>query len=349
MRKTTKPLRIQFTFDGHRYSVTGNTQKQLMERYNKKLRELKEGHYDSDMMVAKWAQTWLETYKQGKVADSTYHDYQMYVKLLTIPMPMGEVKPIHLQKILNKYSGKSESFLKKLRITMQAVFKQAVHDHIIPLDPSSDLQLPSGTSGTNRALTQHERTMLLRIAESDRAGMLIKIMYYCGLRPSEVTRIEGRDIDTEKKLLHVRGTKTKAADRFVPIPDELMADLSGLDLFEPALKNGIGTHCSMRIVRKMWHNIKLHLAEEMGATVTHGQVIGINPVAPDLKLYCLRHDYATRLQDAGVPINVARYLLGHADITTTSKIYTHTSEESIRDAAEKINQHEREHLREHIL
>jgi integrase len=349
MRKNTKPLRMQFTFNGHRYSVTGHTQQQLTERYNKKMKELQEGHFDSDTMVAKWAETWLETYKEGKVADSTYNDYKMYVRLMILPIPMGDVKPIHLQRIINSYAGKSTSFLKKLRITIQSVFKQAVHDQIIPSDPSSDLQLPSGTAGTNRALTEHERAVMLRTAETDRAKVLIKVMYYCGLRPSEVTRIEGRDIDAGRQRLHVRGTKTKSADRFVPIPDELLADLSGLEPFEPALKNANGRACSMRIVRGMWKKFKLHMAKELGAEVVHDTVIGIDPIAPDLKLYCLRHDYATRLQDAGVPINVARYLLGHADISTTSKIYTHTSEESIQDAAERINAHISKQERERAL
>lgn len=340
MRKNTKPLRMQFTFDGHRYSVTGHTQQQLTERYNKKLAELKEGRFDSHTMVAKWADTWLATYKEGKVSESTYRDYEMYVKLMTIPLTMGEVKPIHLQRILNQHAGKSTSFLKKLRITMQSVFKQAVHDRIIPFDPSSDLQLPNGTEGTNRALTPHERKSILRVAETDRAGLLIKTMYHCGLRPSEAVRVKGRDIDASKMLLHVRGTKTKAADRYVPIPAEFLPDVVGLEPFEPLVKNADGRACTMRIVRRMWQQFKLHLAESLGATVKSGRVIGINPVAPDLKLYCIRHDYATRLQDAGVPINVARYLLGHSDIATTSKIYTHTSDESIRDAAERINAHE---------
>lgn len=349
MKKNTKPLRMQFTFDGHRYSVTGHTQQQLLERYNKKLKELQEGHYDTNTMVAKWAETWLDTYKYGKVSDHTYHDYEMYVKLMTIPIPMGQVKPIHLQRILNEHAGKSVSFLKKLRLTMQSVFKQAVHDQIISSDPSVDLQLPNGTSGTNRALTRHERETILRVAETDRAGMLIKTMYYCGLRPSEVTRVEGRDIDTEKMLLHVRGTKTKAADRYVPIPNEFAPDCAGLEPFEPLLKNADGRACSMRIVRRMWQMFKLHMAKSLGAEVRGERVIGINPIAPDLKLYCLRHDYATRLQDAGVPINVARYLLGHSDISMTSRIYTHTSDESIRDAAMRINSHESDLMSKRIV
>lgn len=340
MRKTppTKPLRLQFTYDGHRYSVTGHTQKELHARYEKKLAELKKGHFDSDTMVAKWADTWLETYKEGKVSDTTYRDYKMYVDLIVMPIPMGEVRPLHLQRILNQYEGKSLSFLKKLRITIQSMFKQAVHDGIIEMDPSTDLMLPKGTEGTNRALTVMERSALLKIADYHRGGMLLKIMYYCGLRPSEVTRVEGRDIDLNRKLLHVRGTKTKAADRYVPIPEALIGDIQGYEPFEPVLQNRYGERASMRSVRRMWREIKDLLADELGAIRNDaGEIQGINPVAPDLKLYCLRHDYATRLQDAGVPINVARYLLGHADISTTSKIYTHTSDTSIADAAAKIN------------
>lgn len=52
-----------------------------------------------------------------------------------------------------------------------------------------------------------------------------------------------------------------------------------------------------------------------------------------------RDTYCTDLEIAGVPINVARYLMGHTDIRVTSKIYTHTASKTIEDAADKINLH----------
>lgn len=61
-------------------------------------------------------------------------------------------------------------------------------------------------------------------------------------------------------------------------------------------------------------------------------------LAPDLVPYCLRHSFCTDLQDHGVPINVAKYLMGHADIQTTANIYTNTTEQVIDEAAKKINQ-----------
>ena len=45
---------------------------------------------------------------------------------------------------------------------------------------------------------------------------------------------------------------------------------------------------------------------------------------------------------AGVPINVARELMGHSDISITSKIYTHSSTESFDSAADAINRLDRE-------
>lgn len=46
-------------------------------------------------------------------------------------------------------------------------------------------------------------------------------------------------------------------------------------------------------------------------------------VAKDLTPYCLRHTFCTDLERAGVPINVAKDLMGHSDIAVTANIYTH--------------------------
>lgn len=74
----------------------------------------------------------------------------------------------------------------------------------------------------------------------------------------------------------------------------------------------------------------------MGATVYRNKIVK-SIVAPDLVPYCLRHTYGTDLQDAGVPLNVAKYLMGHSDIQTTANIYTDTTDYIIEDAADKIN------------
>lgn len=60
----------------------------------------------------------------------------------------------------------------------------------------------------------------------------------------------------------------------------------------------------------------------MGAKVYRNQIIE-SKLSDDLTPYCLRHTFCTDLQKAGVPINVAKELMGHSDISITANIYTH--------------------------
>ena len=76
---------------------------------------------------------------------------------------------------------------------------------------------------------------------------------------------------------------------------------------------------------------------EMGAKVFRNKLIPPLPLADDFTMYNLRHTYCTDLEKAGVPINIARQLMGHSDISITSKIYTHASTESMDIARGLIN------------
>jgi len=53
---------------------------------------------------------------------------------------------------------------------------------------------------------------------------------------------------------------------------------------------------------------------------------------PPMRFHALRHSAATLLMAEGVPVKVASELLGHADITTTLRIYSHVLP-SMQDAA----------------
>ena len=69
----------------------------------------------------------------------------------------------------------------------------------------------------------------------------------------------------------------------------------------------------------MWASVKRAMEEELG-----------HP--SDCRLYDIRHTYCTNLEKAGVPINIASRLMGHSDISVTSKIYTHATETALEIA-----------------
>ena len=77
-------------------------------------------------------------------------------------------------------------------------------------------------------MTKAERDCLLKVAETHKHGLWLKTMYYCGPRPGETRLIQGRHIRNGN--LTIPGTKSKAAERVVPIPKVLLDDFEKLKL-----------------------------------------------------------------------------------------------------------------------
>ena len=177
----------------------------------------------------------------------------------------------------------------------------------------------------------------------------VYIAIFTGFRRGEVLGLRWKDIDFDERMIkvvaamesgtkNIKGPKTAAGVRKVPIPDKIYYSLLERRgaLFDPVFTQQTTgrrhTECSRC---KAWKSIVRHMNIAMGATVYRNQ-IKVSLVAPDLVPYCLRHTYCTDLQTKGVPINVAKYLMGHSDISVTANIYTHITDETIRQAAELI-------------
>jgi integrase len=210
--------------------------------------------------------------------------------------------------------------------------------------------MPLNTQNKRRSITEIERRWILTLAETHHAGLWVRMMLYCGLRPGEIIALQWRDIDFKKKLVKItkakesgkndiKEPKTEAGNRNVPIPDILLADLKLKkgDPFQPVFTQLTNdrphTEASFYCA---WGNFIREMNIANGAKVYRNQ-IKISVVAPDLSPYCLRHTFCTDLEAAGVPINVAKYLMGHSDISVTANIYTHTTDKVIAAAAEKMN------------
>lgn len=349
--------RSTFTWEGKRYEATGKTQKEADQKAAVKLEKLKRGEVgiSGNMTVKQWADEWLETYKRPIVGEGQYKNYLVHINGAIIPnigsLKIRTVKDVHLQRILNDRTGKSKSDLSKLRMTMKAMFQRAYLSKLIPYSPAENLELPAAKDGTHRSITDFERQKILEVAEIHHAGLWIKTLLYTGMRPGETRALDWRHIDFDKKIVHIEqamkastkdiGTpKSESGVRDIPIPDKLYVALVAArnGPFEPVFTQPTtGKRHTQESMRCLWNSFKRELDISMGAKIYRNQII-MSMVAPDLVPYCLRHTFATDLQRAGVPINVAKYLLGHSNISMTAKIYTHTTQDVIDDAANKINE-----------
>lgn len=343
-----KYFRKTARYNGKKYEATGKTELEALQKLAEKLAAAKRGEdvVGGSMTVDAWYSEWKALYKEpkGLTAKSLgmYDEkYRNYIKPRIGHLKLRDVRDVHLQRILNDQAGRSSSHVKKLRMVMQEMFKRARQSRLIPFDPAELLELPVTTAGRRRAITPEERAAILAVAETHRAGLWVLTLLYTGMRPGETAALMWSDVDFEHNEIHVhaaiesgtgtiKAPKTAAGVRDIPIYAALLPKLRAArgEPFAPVFPTRAGKRQDADSLHRLWKNFLRELDLYMGAEVYRNQIVK-SVVAADLTPYCLRHTFCTDLQRAGVPINVAKELMGHADIQTTANIYTHRDQDTL--------------------
>lgn len=161
-------------------------------------------------------------------------------------------------------------------------------------------------------LSKKEIIKMVEGVENLKHKIIIKLLYSCGFRLSELLNLKRKDIDFDNNLVYVRKGKGKK-DRVTIIADSLKLDLlkyySNFEFKTQYILEGRKGKYSKKSVQKVLEKA--------------GRVIG-KKVHPHM----LRHSFATHLLESGVDIMYIRDLLGHSDISTTL-IYTKVSKRDL--------------------
>lgn len=351
-----KYYRKTVRWDGKKYEVYGKTEEEAIEKLAVLKDQLRRGAKTTrdNITVSQWFEEWLDLYK--KPAGLTQKSLAMYrekfdgyIKPRIGPMRLRDVTEAHLQRVLNSQEGMSYSHVSKLRLVIKGMFSRAYNAHMIPWDPSVQLTIPANQRGTRRSLTDDERTHVLAVAEDHRAGLWILLALYTGIRNGEAAALQWKDVDFKANEIRihkaiesgsgaVKGPKTASGHRDIPIHPDLLPILRDAqrEPQDPVLTNTRGKAMTSDGLQRAWHSFIRALDIHMGAKLYRNKIVE-SKVAPDLTPYCLRHTFCTDLQRAGVPINVAKELMGHSDITVTANIYTHKDQSVLHDNIKKLS------------
>lgn len=332
-----------FTFEGKRYFVYADSEKDLARKTARKQLELENNLvvYDSRMPVKQWALTALSTYKTS-LSDRALYEMKLRIQKHILPelgsIPIGKVKPVQCQQLLNSKEGFSKEYINKIYQDLNFIFRTAVENEMINKNPAANITKPKGTVTHRRSITNHEREHLLRVCDADPHYLLFLLMLYCGCRPAEAAECRANDIMVIDGIsfLHIRGTKTENSDRQVPIPPYLLERIPDRDPFDVLSPNRHGRPHSLASYKRLVSHLYRDLNLSMGCRTYRNALIPPYPLAEDFVPYCLRHTYCTDLQKAGVDIRTAQKLMGHADIQTTANIYTHQDNETLKAAAKLL-------------
>lgn len=174
-------------------------------------------------------------------------------------------------------------------------------------------------------LTPEQETKLLEVAADYLRPMIIAALD-TGMRKGEMLALTFGDIDQARQLIVLRGGTTKSGKtRLVPIGTVRLKSVLDFQRIDADGKEKPATSCvfsnpagePILYFRKAW------LAALKAAGIS------------GLRWHDLRHEYASRLVERGVPLAQVRDLLGHASIVTTERYDTQTLE-SLQAAAKKL-------------
>lgn len=345
-KKNQALIRKYARYKGRRYTASGATEREALMNLAEKLAAAKRGEeaIGGEMSVDAWFKQWLELYKKPKgLTEKSLRmyteKYNNHIKPRIGTMKLEDVRDVHLQSILNDQAGMSASHVKKVSMVIHAMFRRARQSRLIPYDPAELLELPSSTEGKRRSITEEERKAILEVAEYHPVGLWVLTLLYTGMRPGETAALTWANVDFKNNEIHVhtaresgssriKAPKTDAGVRDIPIHADLLPRLleaAGGPL-EPVFPNRAGKRMDDATLYRRWKAFYRELDIHCGAEVYRNQ-IKKHAVAQDLTPYCLRHTFCTDLEKAGVPLNVAKELMGHSDISVTANIYTHKDSE----------------------
>ena len=170
------------------------------------------------------------------------------------------------------------------------------------------ITIPKAKAPLPSILAQAEIQRLLGGFTTAKYRMFFTLIYATGLRITEASQLETRDIDAMQQVIHVRNGKG-GKDRLVPMNGKLYGLLRAYYKHERPPKPWL-------FASKAGHPICPETARRALLCAAAASGIGkiVNP-------HLLRHAFATHLLERGEDLRKIQVVLGHASIKST-QIYT---------------------------
>lgn len=339
---------------GKRKTLYGST-------YNEVTDKLREAEYqdskklnsiNDNMVMDKWYETWLKTYKEKQCKDTTIATYERIYNYWISPdigkMRIKDITSYHLQKIINKLESKGMREL--VRAVLVNMLKYAVKCEIVPKNVALylDIKRPEDKDTEATFLTDNEINIIMKYSEGLVINDFYRLALQTGMRCGEIIGLTWKDVDYKNNVIHisqqlvtikdsetdkwvneVHTPKSQAGCRDIPMTKEtreiLKRQREKNDVIQFPNKADYvfltknNTPQFRASISKMSDRVRDKIKKD------YPDFVNFSP-------HTFRHTFATRMIKAGVKPKVLQKILGHKQLQTTMDLYCHVCDDQIFEA-----------------
>ncbi len=211
--------------------------------------------------------------------------------------------------------------------TLRSFFKFLLMTKVINKNPMTLISNPKEDKKLPNFLHINELEDLLEVPNSNtplghRNKLIIELLYSTGIRVSELVNIKIEDINFYDLTIKIMGKGSK--ERYV-VFGNILKNILLEHINDKRLVLLKGKECDYLLINKNGGKLS-----DRGVRLVIDEVVKKSSISKKISPHVIRHTFATHMLNGGAELKVVQELLGHDNLSTT-QIYTHVSNEKIRE------------------
>ena len=353
---TEKNRKVSITLNSKSNQAKKQAMIELQEKIDKKIEEKNQ----IKITLGELLDVWWNQHKVS-IRQSSQVNYEKLLKYIRKNINTAAVvrntDTRFYQDFINELP-QSYEYKKKFRSVLKMALDYAVDMEMIKINPISRTKVPKPalTKETyekveDKYLEEEEITKLLNVYystfQSVHHGRLAEFMYLTGLRAGEAISLTIDDYDPNSQTIKVIGTldysdgyknakkempKTLASYREIDLSNRAIEIIDEL-ILENKLKFKGKT--SYLFVGKTGKPIQINAFNN--SLKAMNDKLGKDSIKKKMSSHIFRHSHISLLAELNIPVKAIMERVGHADMETTMKIYTHVTKKTKASIVEKLN------------
>lgn len=298
---------------------------------------------------------WLNLYAKLKVKETTFKNYKRAIDSRINPflgsVKIDELTLAHGQKFIQYLvdEGLKPSYIEYVFTVLKSSLEKAVEWELIIKNPILKVELPRPRRRNYITWSLEEVDHFLKFAKNYNISYytLFLVLIYTGMRRGEVLALRWSDIKLDNHEISIiqnliydeegfrfSDLKTQSSKRVIKIDDFVVKELKAHKAKQNEMKLFMGNAYN--------HDLDLVFCREDGQplyprTVAQNFTNIIKKAkVPQIRIHDLRHTHATLLMELGENPKVVAERLGHSNIATTLRTYSHVTPKMQEEAVKNF-------------